>query len=309
MLGLDNERLATNGYLSPRELIAECQRQDKIQDLLNVVHNLRPNLQVLKENQFIPDDGRILVNRRNEIELFKALIDPTSLRRILLVEAEGGIGKSLLLREFDVICPADFIYIPFDLKISNVGLTRLWLKCGDTLGWSSFPAFTNKINAFSNTDVSPSLEPTSVRLRLAELLSNQAEESRRRKLSLLSEGFLSDLGKITNSVVITIDAYEYASAELGSWITDKFLPQIRYFPSLRIIISGRVVPVRSLDWDRFTIYLPLERMPVAHWIEYAKMVKANVSFETIQAFHHVFQGRSLEMATSLSSLAHQRYIQ
>lgn len=81
-----------------------------------------------------------LANRDIELELFQDMIDRALTWRILLIEADGGIGKSTLLAEFVRRCPDDIPCVPVDLK-GSPGLHQVLARLCDALGWDHFPSF------------------------------------------------------------------------------------------------------------------------------------------------------------------------
>ena len=81
------------------------------------------------------------VDRDNEIALFEAMLAGKTSERILVVCAESGWGKSILLREFERRCLANIPHFAkLDFK-SCTSLAETLSHLCDSLGWSNFPHF------------------------------------------------------------------------------------------------------------------------------------------------------------------------
>jgi len=90
-----------------------------------------------------------LANREEELTLFDTMVAGTSDVRILLLEADGGMGKTTLINEFVRHCRAEKMsYVRVDLK-GNLGLDEVlaWL-CG-WLGWQDFPTLTARVQSLA----------------------------------------------------------------------------------------------------------------------------------------------------------------
>ncbi|MCP4422620.1 MAG: hypothetical protein GY805_38915, partial [Chloroflexi bacterium] len=84
-------------------------------------------------------------NREYELDLFTHILSGQSAERILLLEAEGGMGKSTLLREFMRRRPNHIDFAPVDLKGSSVGLHQIFNRLCDAIGWEHFVTFEGEV--------------------------------------------------------------------------------------------------------------------------------------------------------------------
>jgi hypothetical protein len=96
-------------------------------------------------------------NRDDELALFDRMVAGQTRRRILLLEAAGGIGKSTLLAEFVRHCPDDVPCVPVDLK-GSPGLHQVLARLGDALGWDRFPAFAAAVERLGREAAAPGAE-------------------------------------------------------------------------------------------------------------------------------------------------------
>ena len=86
-----------------------------------------------------------LANREEELGFFAGMIAGTTVERILLLEAGGGMGKTTLMAEFVRHCRAEKVpCVPVDLK-GDPGLHEVLARLCDALGWKSFPTFATRI--------------------------------------------------------------------------------------------------------------------------------------------------------------------
>jgi hypothetical protein len=81
-----------------------------------------------------------LANREEELDLFDRMVAGETRRRILLLQAAGGLGKTTLLAEFVRRCPDGVACVPVDLK-GGPGLHEVLARLCDVLGWEQFPRF------------------------------------------------------------------------------------------------------------------------------------------------------------------------
>lgn len=301
-LRVNYETLMVNGLVSPREIVLHCARRGMLGELVEVIRKNRPDILGLDDRLMDFQDLRVFVNRAKESEAFLQIISESSRERILLLEAEGGMGKSFLMGEYDSICPQEFIFIPLDLKVSTLGLTALWSTVCDFVGWSFFPCFQEQVSLYSKDDSLNIVREFETRHRLEKLLSISNEDVRARRLTGLSNAFLSDLAVPPRPIVLAIDAFEKATLEIKNWVTSLLLPRVRILTALRIVIAGRQVPRRSFEWEKMALHIRLSRISINDWMEFARIIRCEVAPETVSAFYSVFDGRPLDMATSLATL-------
>ena len=73
-------------------------------------------------------------DREPELELFDQIVAGQVLERILLLEAEGQIGKTTLMQAFDQRCPAHVPSAPLDLKGRSTSRHEFLYRICDSLG-------------------------------------------------------------------------------------------------------------------------------------------------------------------------------
>jgi hypothetical protein len=73
-------------------------------------------------------------DRDYELQFFDRLITGRISERIWLLEADTGIGKTTLLREFVRHCPSEIACVPIDLKGGISGLHEIFYRLCDALG-------------------------------------------------------------------------------------------------------------------------------------------------------------------------------
>jgi hypothetical protein len=86
-----------------------------------------------------------VANREEELGFFAGMIAGTATERILLLEADGGMGKTTLMAEFVRKCQAAEVpCVPVDLK-GDPGLHEVLARLCEGLGWEGFPTLTARV--------------------------------------------------------------------------------------------------------------------------------------------------------------------
>jgi hypothetical protein len=95
-----------------------------------------------------------LANREEELNLFRQMLAGEVRRRIMLLQAGGGMGKTTLLAEFARCCGDDVTVVPLDLK-GGPGLGEVLARLCDALGWDGVPTFSAQVAALAAQAAAP----------------------------------------------------------------------------------------------------------------------------------------------------------
>ena len=76
----------------------------------------------------------IPVDREEEIELFNTMLSGKTEERILLIEAQSGMGKTILLGEFSHCKPKRIDFAKIDFKGGGTSIAELFYRLRDKLG-------------------------------------------------------------------------------------------------------------------------------------------------------------------------------
>jgi hypothetical protein len=164
----------------------------------------------------------------------------------VLFGKEPNMGKTWLIRHFRESLPpgVDHIGIDADPQFDNVG--DLMEEAVRELGENRLPNYMaeTKGSAGPLKSVVSDNQQIGFINRISVSLAFDPKQQRR----LLTRAWLSDFKNLTRPLVISIDAYECASAEEKGWFRASLLPGVRDAPFLRVVIAGREAPEPHGSW-------------------------------------------------------------
>ncbi|MBI4671118.1 MAG: ATP-binding protein [Chloroflexi bacterium] len=245
-----------------------------------------------------------LANRKPEVELFSKMLARHTAARILLVEAQSGVGKSDLLAQFKRECSGKAHVAMVDLKAAERGVAYFFWRAREELGHAHFQnlaAATHRILFGPNVTIEKNWILGKQEIEIA---LHGDDKTRAFLLDALHEAFFQDLRAIDEKLVLIIDTYNAAGAELGKWIGGEFLAAVVHSPNLLVVIAGQNVPTPSVEWmDEFE-HRKLEGIRDAEaWHECAQ--RAGIAFERrdIETLCWLFDGHPAGMTTALKKRA------
>jgi hypothetical protein len=243
------------------------------------------------------------VDRDQELDLLHRTITGKDAERILLISADGGMGKSELLRAFIARPPTDILLVPIDFKWGGIGLGELFFKVRDAIGSEHFPVLAGTVKRLVN--------PATVNISGNYLLGqNQIdvalnvesnEDARSALRATFTEAFFTDL-RAAGRIVLVFDVFEACDPSVKVWLSGTFLPGVGRSPNLSVVIAGRNVPEPTLEWEGLCRVLTLPAIAAEHWHSYAKNLGIGVSLDFIKGCCYACKGHSLSIASHLSSL-------
>ncbi|MBC6434192.1 hypothetical protein FM036_27660 [Nostoc sp. HG1] len=68
----------------------------------------------------------IIANRTEELRLFNQMVEGSIAKRVLLIEAKSGLGKTQLLKRFMHSLPRNILSVPMDLKTAQRGIPYIF---------------------------------------------------------------------------------------------------------------------------------------------------------------------------------------
>lgn len=245
----------------------------------------------------------VSVDRDEELALLDAMLTSQTLERILLICAESGWGKSILLREFEHRRPAHIPFVKLDFK-SCTGLTETFSHLCDALGWDHFPYFKAAIRAFVQP-IQISIEHNVLvgQNQIALALGGPDEQTREARRSDLTNAFFADL-RALGELLLLFDTFERGDETVKSWLTSSFLPRAHRSPQLFVVVAGQRVPEQAFDWE--CCDLPLGPIAPEHWLIFAQSLGIQeLNLELIRNCWHTHHGHTLRMAEALQAFAPQ----
>jgi hypothetical protein len=120
------------------------------------------------DTRFLEENG-YLANRHEEVELFQQIATGQHPKRILLIQAASGLGKTNLLGKFVASCPAGVSCVSIDLKSAKeLGIPYILLFIRKRLGREHFPRFDAQVKEFqrqSNVQVTDNRPLAKVKIK------------------------------------------------------------------------------------------------------------------------------------------------
>jgi hypothetical protein len=242
-------------------------------------------------------------NREAELALFDQMLAGQTRERILLLEAEGGLGKTTLLNEFARRCPAHVPCAPLDLKGSTTGLHEVFYRLCDALGWEHFPAFADQVEGLGRVTVDGNVV-IGWGNKIEAALRSPDEGDRAARRAELTRAFFDDLRTMKRRLLFIFDTFEKAPPELGEWLSGDFLAYAHHTPDLIVVVAGRQAPEESIEWGDSCIRRLVRVRDPEPWRIYAERIGAVLpSPEWIRAFCDLLDGHPLEIAKALARYA------
>ena len=247
-------------------------------------------------------------DREFELDLFEKMVSGQSAERILLLEAEGGMGKSTLLSEFMrrlTRQPTPVDAAPVDLKGSSVGLHQIFNRLCDVIGWDHFTPFESEVKGLGQ-QVNMSGNKIIGRAEIEVALHSPDEGDRAARRAALTRAFFTDLRALQRPLLFIFDTFEQAPLEVREWLQSSFLAYARRTPTLTVIVAGRQIPAESIEWAACCVSHHLPPIPDhRHWQSYCRAAGLALHGEAIKAFCILFKGKPNEIDKALAAVAGQ----
>ena len=247
----------------------------------------------------------IRVDRDEELNLFYRMVIRESDERILLIHAASGLGKTVLLSEFEKRCPKGISYIPIDFKGGGTSVAGVFSLACDTLGRDRFPLLSAKLLQFVNPASVNVVDNTLFGRNLIDVaLSAPDEDTRALRREALTDVFFDDL-RALNRIVFAFDTFnDCRDAVVQTWLSSSFLPRVRNTPELIVVLAGQCVPEPALGWRNLCYVLELKPMiETGPWEQFADEIGAEVHPEFIHGCCFTCKGHPLTIAQAITAYA------
>lgn len=254
----------------------------------------------------------IHIDRQAEKDLFRNFLTGCDDACILLIEAPSGLGKTLLMLEYQRIArDVGVRYAVLDLRgiggvVSEVIATicEEWADC-------PFEAFRGCVRAFQHpaADVAVHGVIQIGRPQIQVAINTPDETTRRERQRQLTEALVADLRDWLQEQgpgVLLIDTYnpgDPVTPGLQQWVEGVLLPHVRRTPGLYVVLAGQHIPEQSAMWEgacRRHHLQPLHNP--ADWMAYVEAEGIPADIQVVSAFCHANGGHPLKLAMMLSSL-------
>lgn len=217
----------------------------------------------------------IHVNRDEEIALFCDMIGGRSDLHILFIEAESGMGKTALLKQF-LEMSKGFQRAKINFKNASYTFGEIFHEMCHQSEKVSFSDFDNQCRNFitnSGITVGPTTLLTSF---VDDAMAELSQDERKTKRQVIIDAFFGDLAAshevLQTPIVIFFDAFEKASDDVKDWIAKQFISRIRIYPWIICVVAGQKTPSidPNSDWCKHS---KLEILPDKYVIEYLHRLK------------------------------------
>jgi hypothetical protein len=249
-----------------------------------------------------------LANRTEEVELFKQMLLGKISKRILLIEAASGIGKSSLLDEFVAICPIHAeaaLLAKIDLKGASTGIGFVFSRLQRQLGESHFRQFHEAINKFLSSGIEVDgnqIEGNGNRINIVLNVDN--DEVRDIRLMQLLEAFFRDLQAIQKPIVIILDSFNLDNLTVANWISSYFLAEVANAENIWVVIAGQSVPTFSIEWMNLAERRYLDKIDDDEaWYSFLQANGLIFERETVKAFVVHLDGQPSKIVDVLTTVA------
>jgi hypothetical protein len=292
-----------NQFIDPKAIpldtiAAEREQQDRLEELrkrLEAISSATTQAQSTLRISTHADIRGIYVNRDEEQRLFRQMISGQTRIHILLMEAEGGMGKTGLLNQFWEISEG-FKRARVDFDVSSYTVGKILGELRDQYGQQCFPIFhtecRNLLSQLGHDVAHNALICAAIDLRLAKMSGDELRDHQR----LITNAFLADLEAIHEEdqpIVMLFDTFEKSMASTNAWVTEMLIDEIRRYPWLVCVIAGRKtprIPSNDMSW---CLQHTLQPLSVQHCIEYIQKVKITQNEELVTFITKFSKGKIL----------------
>jgi hypothetical protein len=259
------------------------------------------------------DTPKICVDREQERRLFRQMLAGEASAHILLIQAEGGMGKTELMKTFWTECeplqgasPARARLNFRDASLSAVGVVLAEL-CNQ-LGATRFERFHAEADAYAKAAGIHIEQSTLYASQIDATLGKLDPEQRQMRRLMLTDAFFSDLVRThagTPSVLL-LDTFEAAPEEVQEWLAGPFLGRVRPHRWLVVVVAGRRSPAVDIDWEDWRMHHTLQPLNREHIGEYLRRVELSLSEHDVNLIYELTDGNPLELVTAVKRLLIKR---
>lgn len=222
-----------------------------------------------------------LANYQSERESFARLWQEGNPECILLFCGQSGSGKTSLLHNCCEQIPVHVYTVSLDCQEDGINPAEVFslIECyvgGERLPelqrqlavWAAMRQVTVEGNQIEGNDNS-----------IIAVLTSGSEEERKERLVRLTEALLRDISQLDNPLLLLVDTYEKAGADLRAWLRSviRRLPQA--CPPLRIVIAGQeVISTKTCEsWARCCKEYELTGVPdPEEWLPVVEQLRKKV---------------------------------
>jgi hypothetical protein len=243
------------------------------------------------------------VDREQERALFKSMIERTTPKHIFLIQAEPGMGKTSLLKDFWSQCEA--------LERAQVNLRNMSYSVGEILSELSLQLGVDKFENFYNycrefaREAGITIEgSTFIGSALEATLGQLDPEKRRMQRQIFTDSFFADLvANHENSqqpVVFLFDTLnKNTSDEIKEWLQGLFLNRVRRHQWIVAVVAGQEVPQLDGEWEEWSSRQDLSPLNEDNVREYLQRLEISMSDDWVEALYFFTKGNPQILRTKV----------
>ena len=247
----------------------------------------------------------MIANRTKEIELFNNIVLGKNPKRILLIEAESGFGKTWLLAKFKHTLAKNTLCVLVDLKSAQRGIPYIFSRTRHILGWKHFPTLNAAVERYLSSSIKIS-DTTMIGKdqQFSVVLSGIDEDTHNFRLTELGEAFFHDLHNIRQKIIFLFDSYEKSPTELALWLEGEFFTGVVDTHKLIVVIAGQKVPKPTIEWMDLHQSCCLKAIMESNaWYSYSQNAGFSLNQDEVKTAMRIFKGQPAEIVKTLEALA------
>jgi hypothetical protein len=202
----------------------------------------------------------IHVDREKELSHFRDILAGRTDERIMIIQAESGLGKTGLINQFWAMSKGlQRAKVDFIIVNKRVGGTQTDKRVGGTLtdlchqfDKTLFPVLHQQcanLMAAAQMAVSPAMLLSSIDAALAKT----GDDDRPIHRAMITDAFFEDLSNIhcqdPNPIVMLFDTFQKAHESILEWLPEVFLPRIVRYPWIACVVCGQPTPALAVNLD------------------------------------------------------------
>lgn len=243
------------------------------------------------------------VDRDREIDLIASMAAGKTDKRILLIQANSGLGKTRLLEAFLKNHPPDVDLAVVDFKNGGFGVPELLHRICQDLGNRRFPQLLScimQLAGIPTTQIDHNTLLGRNNIHSVINMNTPDEATREIRMITLIDAFFEDIEKL-GRVTLVFDTFNGCDPSLQRWLSSAFLRHICHTPKVVVVIAGQHVPEPSIEWRALHTYIALTPIQPEFWYQYCQQLGITVSLDALVHICRIFEGNSLRIAEYLDT--------
>lgn len=223
------------------------------------------------------------IDRDEEIKLFRNILEGQSNVRILLIEAESGMGKTALLEKYEKMSKT--LKLPWakvDFKNASYTFGEIIREMCDQLREISFLDFEDQCRNFiTNSGLTvgrSALLSSSIDAALSKLSPDDRKMQRQVIIDAFFGALISSHERFHSSIVLSFDTFEKASSNVKEWITQQFITRSKLYSWIICVVAGQETPGidPTTEWCSHSKLERLSKEHIAEYLHHLKLTQEDV---------------------------------